>query len=283
MNIDQISWKTNLERATEIRVLEFADQVYIYERREVTQPINGGVPERPVTTFEQGVVGSASVEAVKLGLFEEIVPFDPTLGEKAGADYVPMMISDKGLETIRVEGHPFSHHEVFVKLTQSGDLVRKNEASFIDLFEKNFTAKNVFFVSVKDHSIVDLNGVPIVVPFRFSYLEGLSSESYDLDRVLEVVAENPEVEIGRDRWGSEKTAIPNYDDEDAPRRYSLWLNWRPTADSWGKLLANAEERGMGSKFVSFRAYDLLTTHDVLGLTAAGCRLDLERETSDLKL
>jgi hypothetical protein len=280
MSIDHISWNTNLERSTDIRILEFADQVYLYERRDITRPVDGRVPELPATTFVQGVADCSSIESVKLGMFDDVVAFDPTLGSKPGADYVPMMISDKGLEVIRLEGHPFSHHKVLEKLAQSGDLVRKGGFSFIDLFQKGFTAKNLLFASVKDHSIVDLTGTPIVVPSRFSYLEGLSSEHYDLDRVLEIVAEDPEVEIHHDQFGKAKHVIPNYGDPDEPTRYGVTLTWRPTSESWGKLLAAAADRGEEAKFVSFRSYDLLKTHDVLGLDAGGCRVDFE-ETSGL--
>lgn len=282
MSVEYISWKTNLERSTDIRVLEFADQVYLYERREITKPINGRVPEQPAMTFVQGVADWSSIESVKLGRFDDVVPFDPTLGSKPGADYVPMMISDRGLEVIRTEGHPFVHHKVLEKLTQSGDLVRKGEGkSFIDLFDKGLTARNVFFASVKDSSIVDLRGTPIIMPSKFSYLEGLSSKYYDIDRVLGILKENPEVEVLQDQYGKEKQFVPNYGDPDELTRYGLSIIWRPTKESWDKLLASAAEKGAQAKFVHFRSYDLLAQYDVLGIASAECRAELEAEASGL--
>jgi len=210
MSIDHISWKTNLERTTDIRVLEFADQVYLYERREIVTPLNSRIPEKPVETFVQGVVDGTFLDAIKRGQLDDVVPFDPTLGSKADAGYFPMLISDRGLEVIRVEGHPFAHHNVLEKLTKSGDLVRKGGASFIDCLQNGFSEKNIFFASVQDHSIVDLLGTPIAVPFQFSYLEGLSSDRYDLGRVLDVVKENGDVEIHRNRYGIAEQLIPNY-------------------------------------------------------------------------
>jgi hypothetical protein len=279
MSVDHISWTTSLERKTDIRVLEFADQVYLYERREVTKPLNGKVTEQPTSTFVQGVADWASIEAVKLGRFDDVVPFDPTLGVKPGADYVPMMISEKGLEVIRLEGHPFSDHKVLEKLTQSGDLVRKGGTSFIDLFDKGFSARNVFFASVKDHSIVDLRGKHIVVPYRFSYLDGLSSDNFDLDRVLEIVGSNPEVEI-HTQYMSQKSPIPNYDDRDAPTRYGLTLTWRPSRESWDQMMATAAEQGVEVSFGGFRSYELLTKHDVLGIASVKCTQEMEPEDEE---
>lgn len=284
MSIDHISWKTNLERTTDIRVLEFADQVYLYERREITTPINGKVPEQPAMTFVQGVAGWSSIGSVKLGRFADVVPFDPTLGSKPGADYVPMLISDRGLEVIRTEGHPFANYKVLENLTKSGDLVRKGEGtSFIDLFEKGLTARNVFFASGKDSAIVDLRGTPIIMPYRFSYLEGLSSSYYDIDRALEILKENPEVEVMKDEYGQEKHIVPSYGDPDEPIRHGVSIIWRPTKESWGKLLASAEEKGAEAKFVHFRSRDLLTEYDVLGVASAECSDDLEAEASGLTL
>lgn len=277
MTIEHLSWKTNLERTTDIRVLEFADEVFLYERREVTKSISGRLPEKPTTTFVQGVIDQASVEAIKRGLINDVAQFDVTLGTKPDADYVPLMISDKGLKVIRIEGHPFTAHKVLENLTQSGDLVRKGGGqSFIDLFNNGFSAGNVFFASVKDYSIVDLTGKPIVVPSRFSYLEGLSSEYYDIDRVLEVVLNNPEVEV-HEQYGNAKYVLPDYGDPDAPTRYGLTLTWRPTKKSWDKLLTSAAEKGVETKFVHFRAYDLLKQHDVLGIASAAYRAELEPE------
>jgi hypothetical protein len=232
-------------------------------------------------SFVQGVADWSSIESVKLGRLDEVGSFDPTFGLKPGADYVPMMISDRGLEVIRTEGHPFVKYDVLEKLTKSGDLVRRGEGkSFIDLFERGFTARNVFFASVKDSSIVDLRGKPIAMPSKFSSLEGLQSEWYDLDQVLEILKENSEVEIFKDEYGREKLFVPTYGDPDEPTRYGLVVTWRPTKETWDKLLTDLTEKGVETRFVHFRAYDLLKIHDVLGIASAERKVDLDEELDE---
>lgn len=281
MSVSKISWTTKLERTTDIRYLEFGDQLYLYERREITKPVDGRVPEIPAMTFVQGVADWSSIESVKLGRFDDVGPFDPTFGKKPGSDYVPMMISDRGLEIIRTDGHPFTRYEVLDKLTKSGDLVRKGEGqSFIDLFDRGFSARNVFFASVKDSSIVDLSGKPIVMPTRFSSLDGLHSENYDLDQILKIIKQNPEIEVFKDEYGREKLFVPTYGDPDEPTRYGLSVIWRPTKATWDKLLADLAEKNIETRFVHFRAYDLLKHHDVLGIASAEREPDLDEELED---
>ena len=281
MSVSKISWTTKLERTTDIRFLEFADQLYLYERRQITKPVDLSDPEMPGVTFIQGVADWSSIESVKLGRLDDVGPFDPTFGKKPGSDYVPMMISDRGLETIRVEGHPFIRYEVLEKLSKSGDLVRKGQSqSFIDLFERGFSAKNVFFASVKDSSIVDLRGKPIVMPTTFSSMDGLHSENYDLDQILEILEKNPEIEVFKDSYGQKKVFVPTYGDPDEPTRYGLSLIWRPTRGTWDKLLSNLAEKGIETKFVHLRAYDLLKNYDVLGIASAERRADLDEELED---
>jgi hypothetical protein len=121
------------------------------------------------------------------------------------------------------------------------------------------------------HLIYELDGTPFPLAQEIDcfHLGGITSETYDIERALEVLGARPDVDlIGPDNaFMAARAGSPVQKAPVSMQRAFHWLRvrWRPEAKTWAKVLEAAAKEGGSTDMVRKAMWDL----DVLGLRAGG--------------
>ena len=201
----------------------------------------------------------------------------------------PVFIFPEGIERIQKEGHFLEHQSLMEELIESGSLKLINSDNF---FDAKSNLDDLYFFATYDHSFLDHKGVPVPYAIRFEYINsGLHNGIYDLEAVVDVLKENPEIEFVRGRFSNEIIQnIPGYNicfaGEESDR--CLEILWRPSKESWSNLLERVSEMKNpdGSDIISIRP-SLFCQLDIFDLKASGCVLNTDeyhqRKSSSLSM
>jgi hypothetical protein len=187
-------------------------------------------------TVRQGVVDGRNL--AKLLANREFSAYQPYKVPREVGRLVPMLATAELLEIARREGNPVITSKIYDRVTKSGLLHTTDKSNLVQSLGEEMDFENIIFFAVHDYSLVDVRGRPVPRALKFDYMEGgLANDRFDLEKVAEVLAENPEVEIVTDRRGGNSaiSEIPYYNAHDG-RDQQIQLVWRPSDESWDSML-----------------------------------------------
>lgn len=180
----------------------------------------------------------------------------------------PAFITPEGREKIRTVGNPCGHTDLFRDLTSNKELLFPDKCDFVSLAEQGFTHKDLIYLRMNDHMIVDHAGVPVPVAARFGYINGVTSLEFDLKKVLERLEQMPSVVIkAEEHSGRLIQAFPHYS-----QTYGNWIDviWQPTIEDWDQVLLAYHEQN-GPEITRINESELLHGIDILGIGGAEFR------------
>lgn len=274
------SFETTIVETTEVKFRKVAEGIHVYAIWKTSQVADK--PTAKASRVKQGFIDDENLEKLKARKFD-VKHFEPV---KSGGDrrFVPVFLSPAGKEYVRSNGNPFSTSKVWEHLEREGMLKGLSDVDLLEMFEAGAQLDDLHFASFSDHSFIDKEGKPVPTAFRFDYIDAnLANDVYDLQKAVDVLSVNPEMEIIPDRYTKRLIKpIPHYNCVEDRYNY-VEVIWRPTEETWNDLLEQAAEvkDRNGVQLTSFKRHDLMTRFDVLGLIAAGCRLsDLEPKPTD---
>lgn len=118
------------------------------------------------------------------------------------------------------------------------------------------------------HMLYDASNKVLPVGMYFEYISAyMDNRSYDLKRAVEILKDNPNVDLETARWSDEYIDdIPHYNSESNRNRcISFW--WAPTQKEYQQMWKKCKE--IGSKYPSTNRYQAVFELDLLGLRAGG--------------
>jgi hypothetical protein len=250
---------------TKLSCKEVSEKLSVYTTWVTTEVVGSGVaPATKIT--KQGLVENANLTKLRKG--KVVVPdFSPIKSDK-DRRFHPALISVEGREYIRLNGSPMAYAKVWEHLVEGGMLkLPKDDTPWVEVVDET-NVSDLCFMSMSDHSIVDLSGHLLPAARTFEFMNG----SYDLEKACLVLDQNPEMEIIPDRFGNLMHNIPSYNVSELGTM-EMKVKWVPGAESWASFTERLAERKNpnGSPVLRLSEYEMLVEFDVLGLTAAGCR------------
>lgn len=273
--IKSASFERTIVETTKMSYRSVTDDVSVYTVWKTTEVVGSGDHGTPAIAH-QGLVDTAAIDKMQRGDFD-VQDFEPIKSGK-GRRFHPVIINAEGREYIRRNGNPMSYVKVWEHLERGKlFLFPKGDTPWVDVIDET-KVDELYFMSSQDHSIVDIAGRLLPTARTFEFTNG----SYDLEKASKLLADNPEVEIVPDRNGKLIRDIPSYNASEGRNR-EMHVKWMPSATSWEKTLKGMADMRDANGLQVLRAsdYELLVKFDVLGLTAAGCRVisDDENELS----
>ncbi|MBY3432565.1 hypothetical protein HFN89_00060 [Rhizobium laguerreae] len=271
--IKSFSFTKQIVESTKLSCRAVSKELSVYTAWTTTEVVGSGVVGT-AKILKQGVVDSANLKKLQNGNFD-VVHFSPIKSDK-DRHFNTAIITPEGREYIRLNGNPLSYANVWEHLDKQKMLLfPKGDTPWVEVVDEA-NVENLHFMATFDHSIVDITGrlVPTARTLEFA------NDGYDLEKACKVLAANPEVEIIPDRSGRIIRFIPGYNATE-DRTLEMKVKWMPGPETWEKMLKGMDSlrNRNGSKVLRLADYDLLGEFDVLGLEAAGCRV--ERRDEDL--
>jgi hypothetical protein len=236
--ITRASHESPAVRVLEVEAADAGGGLHVFRAVSRIHDINeDGSRVVAAETVRQGVVDDKNL--AKLLSNREFTPFQPYKAPREVGRLTPMLVAPEALEIARREGHPILHSKIYDRITKGGLLHTSDKANLaLRMTDGGMDFENIIFYAVHDYSLVDVRGRPVPRAMQFDYMAGgIANDRFDLEKVAEVLVEHPEVEILKDRRGSNAriSAIPYYNADD-DRDEQVQFIWRPSDESWDSML-----------------------------------------------
>lgn len=197
------------------------------------------------------VLGSESQGIISQAILEKHI--------SEGADFTSdlSLVSDETLEGIRRRGWSYEADEWgiqkpydYIKSGKKGHLVRFDHGA---------------------HMLYDASGKVLPVGLFFEYISAyMDNKHYNLERAVEILKKNPNVDLQERRWGDGYIDnIPSYNaSQGRDRCISFW--WAPTTEEYRQLWTKCKE--LKGQYPSTNRYRAVFECDLLGLREGGAAL-----------
>lgn len=214
-------------------------------------------------TVRQGVVDEENLD--NLVSNREFKPFQPYEVPEEVGRLTTMLATPEAFEIMRRDGHLFDSR-IYDRLIEGELLFTSSASNLPEVLADGMDAENIVFFASYDHSVVDYRGWPIPMAMRVNYLDGgVTNGRYDLEKVAEVLKENPEVEIlVSGSRNSPISPIPSYNASNEADAQIQFL-WRPSGESWERMLLALGFNPDHPSHLRIRPEDVIEAIDFFGI------------------
>lgn len=220
--------------------------------------------------IRQGVVDSENLWLLNEGKdFEFFAPIPRTKGV-----FWPVFGTEAGLATYLGTPGFLGHTSERAKLEKAGQFaIPDRNTDFVALVAA-MEDRRLVFENSYDGSICDAWGAPPPVAMHFEYIDAQTdNHTYHLERAVEVLMANPEIEFVRGRFDRGRKvnvprdliqSVPHYN-QDEGRDECIEFIWKPSQESWNHLLEKVGFDRTDPKPLRLRASEVLVDADMFGL------------------
>lgn len=179
----------------------------------------------------------------------------------------PCFMTERGKARMLEEGNFFMYSKLMESLIKDGDLyLFYNKGGAINFAEtKKLDENDVIYANLSSHAIYDFKGYPLrrAVQFR-----DISSELYDLDKVVEILSQRDDVTFIPAPYGKSPIhSAPNYNGDDR-EEYRLSFTWKPNEKDWDTIVKTLEGKKDARVEGMFNVLTILGDIDFFNLSEA---------------